>query len=258
MRIVVCMKQVHDPKTVRISRSREEFDLRGATAITNLPDKHALEAALRLREVAGGEVVAVTVGDAGAEDVVREAVAMGADRALLVTAATDAQAGGRGVARIIAAAVRWLGDVGLVLTGQAGLVDGAGSLAPRLAAELSWPVLLDAANLVAQGGGVQATVRRGDGVILAPLPFPAVASVQPIPERPRYPQPARIANAWADGLVMFLTVDDLNLAADALAPDVECGGLVLPPERTRGQMIAGSAPEAARQLAGILRTKRIL
>ena len=82
MRIVVCMKQVHDPKTVKISRSREEFDLREAVRITNPLDKLALEMALRLREANdGGEVIAVTAGEAQAEDVVREVIVIGADAA---------------------------------------------------------------------------------------------------------------------------------------------------------------------------------
>ena len=86
MRIVVCVKQVYDPKTVKISRSREELDLRDAVKILNPPDKYALEAALRLREAAGGEVIALTVGGPEAEDVAHEAVAIGADKGILVTA----------------------------------------------------------------------------------------------------------------------------------------------------------------------------
>ena len=150
MRIVVCMKQVYDPKTVKISRSREEFDLREAVKITNPPDKLALETALRLREANGGEVIALTAGEAQAEDVVREAIAIGADRGLLIADAELAAAGGRAVAKALAAAISLLSGVDLVLTGQAGLTDGAGSLAPRLAAELDWPVVLDAVAVVAR------------------------------------------------------------------------------------------------------------
>ena len=69
MRIIVCVNQGLDPKTVKISRSREEFDLREAVAVTNFQNKvGALEAALRLHESEGGEVIAVTVGQATAED----------------------------------------------------------------------------------------------------------------------------------------------------------------------------------------------
>jgi len=262
MRIVVCVKQVYDPKTVKISRSREEFDLREAVRITNPPDKLALEAALRLREAnGGGEVIALTAGEAQAEDVVREAIAIGADRGLLIADPELATAGGRAVAKTLAAAISLLSGVDLVLLGQTGLTDGAGSLAPRLAAELDWPVVLDAVGLThASAGDLEATVASDEGAILMPLVAPVVVAIAPGPDpiRPRYPYPARIANAWQPGLVEICTPRELGLAAEVLAPDVEPGGLVLPPERTRGEVIGGSTQEAAEQLVGILRVKRVV
>ncbi len=107
MRIVVCVKQVYDPATVKISRSREEFDLRQAVKQMNPADRFAIEEALSLREAAGGDVWAVTIGDAGAEDAVREAVAMGADHGLLIITGPEATAGGgAAVARILQAFAR--------------------------------------------------------------------------------------------------------------------------------------------------------
>ena len=264
MRIVVCMKQVVDPKTVKISRSREEFDLREAVRITNPPDKLALETALRLREAdGGGEVIALTAGEAQAEDVVREAIAIGADRGLLIADAELATAGGRAVAKTLAAAIGLLGGVELVLLGQTRFAstDGAGSLAPRLAAELDWPVVLDAVGLThASAGDLEATVASDKGAILMPLAAPVVVAIAPGPDpiRPRYPYPARIANAWQPGLVEICTPRELGLDVEALAPDIEPGGLVLPPERTRGEVIGGSVQEAAEQLVGLLRIRRVI
>ena len=147
-----------------------------------------------------------------------------------------------------------------MLTGQAGLTDGAGSLAPRLAAELDWPVVLDAVAVThASAGEFEATVASDDGALLMPVAAPAVVAIAPgpAPIRPRYPYPARIANAWQPGLVEICTPRELGLDAEALAPDVEPGGLVLPPERTHGEVIGGSVQEAAEQLVGILRMKRL-
>ncbi len=260
MRSVVCMKQVCDPATVKISRSREEFDLRGAVKITNPADRYALEAALRLREVLGGEVIALTVGDADAEDVAREAIAMGADRALLIAGPELATATGRVVTKALAAGIGHLGAVDLVLTGQAGAMDGTGAQAARLAAELSWPVVLDAVALAAAADGkLEATVAIGSGLgEVITLAWPAVVAVSAASERPRYPQPPRIANAWAPGLLEVCSVQDLGLTADALAPDAEMGNLVLPPERTRGQVIGGSLDAAVGELLAILRAKRLI
>jgi electron transfer flavoprotein beta subunit len=191
---------------------------------------------------------------------VREAIAIGADRGLLIAGA-ELAAGGRAVAKALAAAIGLLSGVDLVLTGQAGLTDGAGSLAPRLAAELGWPVVLDAVGLSpALAGALEATVASDDGAILVPLAVPGVVAIAPgpAPIRPRYPYPARIANAWQPGLVEICTPRELGLDAEALAPDVEPGGLVLPPERTRGEVIGGSAQEAAQQLISVLRMKRLV
>ena len=143
----------------------------------------------------------------------------------------------------------------LVLTGHAGLTDGAGSLAPRLAAALDWPVLLDVVRLTADAAGLTAIVAGENGGEVAPVPTPAVLAILPGPERPRYPYPARIANAWNEGMVDVWTAADLGLAD--LAPDTELGGLILGPERTRGQVIKGSAQEAAAELAGLLKTRRL-
>jgi electron transfer flavoprotein beta subunit len=252
------VKQVYNPKTVKISRSREEFDLRDAVKILNPPDKYALEAALRLREAAGGEVIALTVGGPDAEDVVHEAVAIGADKGILVTngAASSFQLLASNIVTNLLAAACGRLSVDLILTGHTGLTDGAGSLAPHLAAALDWPVLIDVARLDSEAHGLTALVAGENGGEVAPVPTPAVVAILPGPERPRYPHPARIANAWNDGMVEVWTAAELGLAD--LAPDTEPGGLVLGPERVRGQVIRGTMQEAAAELAGVLKSRRLV
>jgi electron transfer flavoprotein beta subunit len=256
MRIVVCAKQVYDPKTVKISRSREEADLREAAKILNPLDKYALEAALRLRAAAGGEVIALTVSSAGAEDAAREAIAIGADRGTLVVAGADLAA--NAVTRLLAAAVERLGGVDLVLTGALAATDGTGSLAPRLAAALGWPVVLDVVTLAWEASALQAIVAGPAGGCLVPVALPAALAVTAGAERPRYPHPARIANAWDDGLLERLSPADLGVGADALAPDTQPGNLILGPERVRGQIVGGGLAEAAASVAGLLRAKRVV
>jgi electron transfer flavoprotein beta subunit len=258
MRIVVCVKQVYNPKTAKISRSREELDLRDAVKIFNPPDKYALEAALRLRESIGGEVIALTVGGTEAEDAVHEAVAIGADKGILVTqeAASSFQLPASNiVTSLLAAAIGRLG-ADLILTGHAGLTDGAGSLAPRLAAALDWPVLIDVAKLDVDAAGLTAVIASENGGEAVPVPTPAVIAILPGPVRPRYPHPARIANAWNDGMVEVWTATYLGLTD--LSPDTELGGLILGPERVRGQVIKGSVQEAAAELVGLLKSRRIV
>ncbi len=225
--------------------------------ITNPPDRYALEAALRLRDATGGEVIALTVGDAEAEDTAREAVAMGADRGLLITSSQPAEVGGRGVARAIAAAANRLGEVDLLLTGEIDAVNGTGSLAARLSAALGWPVVLDVICLNQINGTLEATVAAGAAAQTVSLSMPAVAAVVPGSDRPRFPHPRRIATAWDTGLVEVVPASDLGLEDQALAAGTQNTGLVLGPERTRKQEIKGTPDEAAEALLNMLRTRRL-
>ena len=256
MRIVVCMKQGIDPKTVKISRSREELDLREARRQTQGEDKFALEAALKVREAQGGNVIAVVVGNRGAEETAREAVAMGADKAVLIT-----QKGlptGKAVTALVKAAVERLGGADLVLAGQGGDLDTVGPLAGRLAAALGWPLIMDALHFDVEPAGLYAVAAYEGKAVRLPVVLPVVAEIKPGPDRPRYPHPSRIAVAWNEGYVETWRADEMGVEEEALAPEAEMGGLVLGAERQRGQLIGGAPEQAGEELVGILRGKRLL
>ncbi len=256
MRIVVCMKQGLDPQSVKISRSREELDLREARMRTLPEDKYALEAALRLKDAVGAEVIAVVVGGRGAEDTAREAVAMGADKGVLIV--QKGQPTGRGVTALTQAALERLGGADLILAGRSGDLDAVGPLAGRLAAALDRPLLMDVLAFEDGADGLQAISARDGGAVRVPVALPAVAMVMAGPERPRYPHPSRIAVAWNEGFVETWPAAELGVAEEELAPDAEMGSLVLGPERQRGQVLSGAPAEAAVELAGILAAKRAL
>jgi electron transfer flavoprotein beta subunit len=259
MRIVVCVKQIYDPATVKISRSREDLDLRQAVKKSNPLDRYALEAALRLRESTGGKVTALSAGEPEAEVAVREAVAMGADHGVLLSSREFAAAGDAGIVRAIVSALSRLGSVDLLLTGQVDPFGGSGSLAARLAGALGWPVVLDADCVTAaDDSSVQAIVPDARGAFTVALACPAVIAVAPGTSRPRWPSAQRIANAYRPGLVDVWSAADLGLDADSLAPDTEPGGLLLGPERTRGQYLSANPEEAATALLEVLHGKRVI
>jgi electron transfer flavoprotein alpha/beta subunit len=158
----------------------------------------------------------------------------------------------------VQAAVEQIGEVDLVLTGALGGMNGTGGLAPRLAAALGWPILLDVVRFDADDSGITALVAHPDGGELAALPLPAVAAVAAGPVKPRYPHPARIAHAWDPGRLETLKPGGLNVAPESLEPDIEPGGLILGPERERGQVIAGQSHAAAHALVGLLRGRRLI
>jgi electron transfer flavoprotein beta subunit len=188
MRIAVCIKHVPDSTAPRrIDPATKRLDRSGSGA-PNPTDMNALEEALRIRDAAGGEVFTVTMGPAEAMESVRKALAMGADRAVLVT--DDGAAGSDllGTARVLAAAIaREAEPVDLVLTGQqAGDSDGA-VLWAALAELLARPVISQVAELTVEDGSVTGKRQTELGYEVIRAPLPAVIAVSDAINEPRYP-----------------------------------------------------------------------
>lgn len=259
MRIAVCIKQILDPRGIRLSRSRETIDPRQAARIVNPPDKYALEAALRLRERHGGEVIALSVGAPEVSDALREALAMGADRAILLSDEILARADACGVAKALARAVGRIGDVDLILTGERALDSGAGTLPARLAQELGWPVVPGAAEPQVENGKIHAFQWDNGERWSVSVALPAVLAIARRGEKPRYPPAPRIAWAYHEAKVETWACDDLGLPPEeASARHTEERNLVLPPERNLGFILSGPPEEVARALVAELRSRRFI
>jgi electron transfer flavoprotein beta subunit len=124
---------------------------------------------------AGAEVIAISAGPERVEDGLREALARGADRAIWICwEGGDALV----IANLIAAAVRKLGEIDLIIAGHQSLDSGAGELAPRLAEALDWPQILGAAKIDAGEQGVTAIV-QADGFVQVEAALPVVVSMLP-------------------------------------------------------------------------------
>lgn len=190
VRIVVCVKHVPDIQSERSLQPDGRMSRDGGDGTLNELDENAVEAALALVEEHGGEVVAVTVGPDDAVDAVRRALQMGAEQAVHVV--DDAIAGSDvfGTAKVLAAAVRRLGEqepVDLVVTGMAGL-DGLTSLLPAaLATELDLPLLALAAEVAVTDGTVRARRELDHATEVLQAPLPALVSVTDQANEPRYP-----------------------------------------------------------------------
>lgn len=190
MKIVVCVKHVPDVQADRRFTDDGLVDRTQGDGTLNELDENAVEAALVLAEAHGGEVVAVTMGPADAEDAVRRALQMGADHAVHVQ--DDALAGSDvfATAAVLAAAIRRLGQDGpvdLVVTGMAAL-DGLMSVVPSLlAAELGLPQATLAADLAVEDGAVRVRRELDDATEVVRAPLPAVVSVTDQSNQPRYP-----------------------------------------------------------------------
>src|SRR6185503_4424390 len=184
MKIAVCVKHVPEGPS-RLDPSSKRLDRSGEGALNHF-DANAVEEALRLKGDSDSEVVAVSLGPQKALDSLRKALAMGADRAVLVS--DDAAAGSDLVAtsRLLAAALQ-KEDADLVLFGQqASDADGA-VLWAAVAERLGRPVVSQAMELAVDGGSVRVKRQTEFGYDTLEAPLPAVVAVSDAINEPRYP-----------------------------------------------------------------------
>src|SRR3954453_13712324 len=185
MKIAVCVKQVPEGNR-RIDPDSKRLDRSGEGAL-NPFDANAVEEALRLKDAGGeGEIVLVSLGPAKAQDALRKALAMGADRAVLVS--DDGAAGSDLVATsaILAAALE-RENADLILFGQQASDSDGAVLWAAVAERLRRPVVSQAAELSLQGGTLSVKRQTEFGYDVIEAPLPAVVAVSDAINEPRYP-----------------------------------------------------------------------
>ena len=141
MKIIVCVKQVPDAKDVRLDPKTNTLSREGVESIMNPYDRHALEAAVSLKEQYGGTVTAMTMGPPQAEETLREAVACGADDAVLISDRAFAGADTWATTYTLAMAVKKIGDFDLILCGKQAIDGDTAQVGPGLAERLNIPYI---------------------------------------------------------------------------------------------------------------------
>jgi electron transfer flavoprotein beta subunit len=141
VKIVVCIKQVPDTTDVKINPETGTLIREGVESVTNPFDEFAVEEALLTKEKHGGEVHVITMGPPQAVEVLRNALAMGADRAYLLTDRAFAGADTLATAYTLAIAIEKIGDVDLVICGKQAIDGDTAQVGPGIAARLKIPQL---------------------------------------------------------------------------------------------------------------------
>lgn len=230
MKIIVSIKRVVDPDVqVRPLSDQTAVDLAGARMCMNPFDENALEEAVRLRERGlASEIVVVSFGDATVQDSLRQALAMGATRAIWgqVPAGQDQLA----IARLLShLARREAAD--LVLLGKQAIDEDAGQTAQMLAALLDWPQAVAVSALTCEGGWLRLSREVGEGSEALEVRLPAVVSADLRLNAPR-----------------FVKLPDLMKAKRQPIEALDCAalGLDLTP-RLRTTRVEAPAPRAVGQ-----------
>jgi electron transfer flavoprotein beta subunit len=255
MNSIVCLKQVPDTEArIKIAADGTGIDESDIQLVVNPFDEYAIEAALQLKEQAGGGTVTlVTMGGDSAATALRTGLAMGADAAVLLKDAAFDGSDSLGVARVLAAAIGTMAyDV--VLLGKHGVGGDNNQVGPMLAQLLDLPHVGTAVKLETADGG--ATVHRSvEGAVeVMQTPLPAVITAEKGLNEPRY--------ASLKGIMMAKRkpIDERDAAALGLdASTVGAEGallqqtaLELPEARPEGRLVEGEPAEAAKELARLL------
>jgi electron transfer flavoprotein beta subunit len=247
MKIAVCIKQVVTREwQLRVNESKTWIRDQDASFELNEPDAYALEEALRLKERHGGEVIVCSAGPARASQVIREALARGADRAIHVESDALASADANAVASALASALRDE-QVDLVLTGLQSDDQGFGQVGVVLADTLGMPHATIIMEVQAAAGTLR--VKReleGGWFQWVSLPMPALLTIQSGINQLRY--------ATLKGIMAAKKKEIKKVApGGALQPIQRITAMYFPEKAKQTQMIAGTPAEAAKELVGRLR-----
>ena len=250
MKYVVLLKQVYDTETKITLDANGTISNSGITLIMNPYDEYAVEEALRLKEKGEGEVTVVSAGGQQVQDALRQALAMGADKAVLVDS-EGADLDEYATAMILAKAIESIGfDV--ILGGFRAIDDGSAQVAGRVAEILNVPVVNVITKLEIEGTQATATREIEGGSEVVEVSLPAVFTAQKGLNEPRYPSMKGIMKAKKKPMDKK-TLADLGLDNDQIAARVKPISFSLPEARKAGKVIPGEPGQAAAELAKLLR-----
>jgi len=243
MKILVALKQVPDTETkIKVAADGKSLDATDVKWITGPYDEYALEEAIRIREAGGGEVVAVSVGGESTRDVLRSALALGADSAVLLKGQPGEDP--LAVARMLAGYAEGKG-FDLVLMGNKGIGGDNSSVGPMLAEILGWGLANVVVKLEAKDGRFTAEREIEGGLEVVEGPLPAVVTAQKGLNEPRY--------ASLKGIMAAKKKTIEELEAPAPTPSLATASLTLPPARPDGRRIEGEPAAQATELLNLLK-----
>ena len=215
MKIVVCIKQVPDTKGGVKFNPDGTLDRGAMLAIMNPDDKAGLEAALRLKEQFGAEVTVLTMGLPKAADVLREAMAMGADNGILVTDRVLGGADTWATSTTIAGALRNI-DYDLIITGRQAIDGDTAQVGPQISEHLNLPVISYAQNIKIDGDSVIVERQFDDRYHVLKAKMPCLITALAELNEPRYMTPGGIFDAYNAEITVWgrdklVDVEDSNL-----------------------------------------------
>jgi len=260
VKIVVCIKQV--PDTAGGVQFNPDGTLNRAAMLTimNPDDKAGLEAALRLKEQYDAEVTVVTMGLPKADDMLREALAMGADKAVLIT---DRRLGGAdtwATSSTIAAGLRNM-EYDLVITGRQAIDGDTAQVGPQIAEHLGLPVISYAQAIKIDGDAVVVERQYEDRYHVVKAQMPALVTCLAELNEPRYMTPGGIFDAYEKEVTVWgrddlKDLDDANIGLAGSPTKIAKASDKV--RKGAGEKFNGSPDELVEILVGKFKEKHII
>jgi len=266
MKIIVCVKQVPDTSGKVAVNPDGTLNRASMAAITNPDDLNAVEAALVLKEQTGAEVVVISMGPPPAEGMLRECIARGADRAVLVSGREFGGSDTYATSQILAAAINKIGveDDDIVMCGRQAIDGDTAQVGPQIAEKLGLPQVSYAAEI--QKDGDTLTVKRmlEDGYMTIKVKTPCLITCIKELNTPRYMSVNGIFECYSKPYEVL----DYNALKDDPLIDPATIGLAgsptniltsfTPPQKGAGMMLEGADKATCDQLAGIMAAKHMI
>ena len=257
MNIIVCLKQVPDTETqIKIASDGKSIVTDDIKWVMNPYDEFGVEEALRIKEKFGGEVTVVGLGPKRVTESIRTALAMGADKGILISDEALEKSDSLAVAKALTAAIKDL-EYDLIFTGQRGVDDDMGVVGANLAELLDIPQLsvINKVEVAEDGNSVKVNRPVEGGTLVIESSLPALITAQKGLNEPRYASLPGIMKAKKKPLDEK-TLSDLGLDVAEFgegARKVKVLEMTPPPAREAGKIVEGETPqEKAAELARLL------
>ena len=266
MKVIVSIKQVPDTSGKVAVNPDGTLNRASMQTITNPDDMNALEAALKVKDATGCKVIVVTMGPAPAAGMLREALAMGADEAVLVSAREFGGSDTYATSQILAAAINKIGveKDDIVMCGRQAIDGDTAQVGPQIAEKLGLPQVTYAADIKKDGDTVTVQRMLEDGYMTIKVQTPCLLTCIKELNNPRYMSIGGILGAYEKPLDTF----DYEALKDDPLIDASTIGLkgsptnifksFTPPAKGVGMMLEGNGKETCEKLAGILADKHII
>lgn len=253
MKIAVLVKQTFDTEARIELDSQGRIDETNIKKIMNPYDEYAVEEAVRLKETQGGEITVFSLGDSDAEEVLRQALAMGADQAVLLTVPPPGPEDPWRRAVLLAQAIQEQA-FDLILAGWTSIDDGCAQTASRIAEILDIPQITVVTQLQVSEGQALAKRDSDEAVEVIEVKLPALITVQKGINEPRYPSFKGIMQAKKKELKILDRSSIMPSESTYYAPRIEVEFLQIPEPKAQGKILQGERTEVCRQLAQALHT----